>query len=129
MTEWLKGCEVCNTGLCNRFNELIQSGLSQRQAAERMEKEQQEQIGNVVYSADALRQRYQFHTGKSSAPDSGRVSPISKTPPPPEVIEAIINGEITLKEILNYLREALERRFGNPTLRMRVNAMEGKHHA
>jgi N6-adenosine-specific RNA methylase IME4 len=59
MTEWLKGCEICNAGLCARFDELIGRGLSQRRAARELEKEQQETLGAVVYSAQALRRRHQ----------------------------------------------------------------------
>jgi hypothetical protein len=29
---WLKECEVCNAGLCVRITELIDQGMSQRQA-------------------------------------------------------------------------------------------------
>ena len=66
MTEssWLKGCEVCNAGLCKRMDELIESGLSQRKAAQSLEDEQKETLGAVVYSAGALRGRYLLHTGK-----------------------------------------------------------------
>lgn len=58
MTEWLKGCEICNAGLCTRFDELVESGMSQRKASVFLEKEQKEKIGDVVYSADALRRRF-----------------------------------------------------------------------
>jgi len=44
MAEWLKGCEICNAGLCVRFDELIGQGMSQPQAAREIEKEQREQL-------------------------------------------------------------------------------------
>ncbi len=58
MTEWLKGCEVCNAGLCARFDELIDSGISQRKAAKELEIEQIKVLGEVVYPWDTLRRRY-----------------------------------------------------------------------
>jgi len=59
MTEsWLKGCEVCNAGLCKRMNELIESGLSQRKAAEMLAKEVVDKHGVALYSANALKIRY-----------------------------------------------------------------------
>lgn len=64
-TEWLKGCEVCNAGLCKKMDALIESGLSQRKAAKVLVEEQKETLGQVVYSANALRHRYCDHTNKS----------------------------------------------------------------
>jgi hypothetical protein len=58
MAEWLKGCEICNAGLCARFEELIGQGMSQRRAAKELEKDQREQLGEVVYPWDALRARF-----------------------------------------------------------------------
>ncbi len=58
MAEWLKGCEICNAGLCARFDELIGQGMSQRKAAKELEKDQQEQLGEVVYPSEALRLRF-----------------------------------------------------------------------
>lgn len=62
MTEWLKGCEICNSGLCNRFDELIESGKSQRSAANILVNEQKKEIGEILYSAPALRKRYADNT-------------------------------------------------------------------
>ena len=66
MTKWLNGCEICNTGLCSRFNELIQSGKSQRSASHILEREQLKSLDAVIYSAGALRKRYadNKHNGK-----------------------------------------------------------------
>jgi len=58
MTEWLKGCEICNAGLCERFDELIESGKSQRSASRILVREQKESLGEVIYTADALRRRF-----------------------------------------------------------------------
>ena len=62
MGEWLKGCEVCNAGLCSRFDDLIASGKSQRSAAAILEKEQLRGIGEVLYPAGALGKRYANNT-------------------------------------------------------------------
>ena len=57
MAEWLKGCEICDSGLCDRFQELIDSGKTENSAAHILEKEQKSKLGIVVYSANALRKR------------------------------------------------------------------------
>jgi hypothetical protein len=58
MTEWLKGCEVCNAGLCARFDELIESGEGYREAARLLQDEQKEKLGEIVYSESSLLNRY-----------------------------------------------------------------------
>lgn len=58
MTDWLKGCEVCNAGLCARFDELLESGKSQREAAAVLVDEQKKELGAVVYPAETLRTRF-----------------------------------------------------------------------
>lgn len=63
--EWLKECMVCNVALCTEFKRLIEEEkLSPRKAAKVMVKQQEEQLGVAVYSAEALRQRYLYHTNK-----------------------------------------------------------------
>jgi hypothetical protein len=63
MTEWLKGNKICNATLCTRFEELIGQGMTQRQAAKELEREQQEKWGTVLYGASTLRRRYQKAKG------------------------------------------------------------------
>jgi hypothetical protein len=58
MADWLKGCEICNAGLCARFDELIESGMSQRQAARELEQEQREKLGQILYPSETLRRRF-----------------------------------------------------------------------
>jgi hypothetical protein len=72
MIEWPKGCEICNAGLCARFDELIERGLGQRQAARELEKEQKEKLGEVIYPASSLRMRF-----RDNRPLSGRKSSTS----------------------------------------------------
>ncbi len=69
MSEWLKGCEICNAGLCARFDELIAGGMSHRKAAKELEKEQTAQLGEAVYSWKSLLCRLQ-----RNKPDSKRVT-------------------------------------------------------
>jgi hypothetical protein len=84
---WLKDCDICNTGICKRFDELTApaskggKGLSEREAAKVMEKEAEEQIGTKVWSAEQIRRRYAYHTGKwendkkpKKAPGTNRAS-------------------------------------------------------
>ena len=76
MTEWLKGCEICNAGLCARFDELIKEGLSQRKAAKHLESEQEKALGAVIYPAETLRTRL-----KRNKPSKvGTNIPIQKEP-------------------------------------------------
>ena len=58
MTDWLKGCEVCNSGLCTKFDELINAGCGHREAARQLEEEQQEKLGEIVFSSSSLLSRY-----------------------------------------------------------------------
>jgi hypothetical protein len=89
MTEWLKGCEVCNAALCTRFKELIEKGMSQRQAALLLEKEQKGVLGEAVYSSEALRRRFQrivlpsgpIRTTQAAEPEE---APEPKGPIPPK---------------------------------------------
>jgi len=73
---WLKGCEVCNAGLCARFDELVSNGLSQREAAKALEHEQIEQIGVVLYPSETLRTRYKRN--KPSSKKMGSDEPKGK---------------------------------------------------
>jgi len=58
MTEWLEGNKICNATLCARFEELMGQGMSQRQAARQIEKDQEEKWGTVLFSRDLVRARY-----------------------------------------------------------------------
>lgn len=59
MAEWLKGCEVCDAGLCARVDELKGEGMSERKATEILENDQREILGEVIYTGNSLRRRYQ----------------------------------------------------------------------
>jgi hypothetical protein len=71
--DWLRGCEICNTGLCRKMDELTASlkkggtGLPIREAAERLEEQATERIGEKVWTAEQIRARYLYYTGKMNA--------------------------------------------------------------
>jgi len=73
---WLKGCEICNTGLINRIDELVEKGqISLNKACKLMGKEGERQIGDLVYSSEAIRTRYRYHKGlidPNSSPSAQR---------------------------------------------------------
>ena len=66
MAEWLKECEICNAGLVAEMDSQISAGLSQRAGAKVLEAQQQDKLGDVVYSAEAILQRYRYHRGKKT---------------------------------------------------------------
>ena len=99
--EWLKGCEICNAGLCARIDELIDQGMSRRRAAKELEKDQREQLGEVVYSAEALRNRFQ--TNRKSK--IGRISTIP-------VLETC--AVLDLQDLIKGGREGLDLRPPDP---------------
>ena len=75
MTKWLKDCEICNAGLCEEIDRLIEKdNLSQRTAAAHLAKVVEDRLGYPLYSADTLRKRYQRHTNRL-----GRNDPPNKT--------------------------------------------------
>lgn len=79
MTEWLKGCEVCDAGLCARVDELKGQGISERQASKMLEDDQKEHLGDVVYSANILRSRYKYLKG-GRKPTTPAKSPKTEQP-------------------------------------------------
>jgi hypothetical protein len=68
--DWLRGCEICNTGLCRKMDELTASskkgavGLPIREAAKRLEEQAEKEIGEKVWTAEQIRARYLYHIGK-----------------------------------------------------------------
>jgi len=56
---WIKNCEICNTGLCKTVDERKEKGQSERAACRDMSGESE-----GLYSEDAILHRYRYHTGK-----------------------------------------------------------------
>ncbi len=81
--KWLKGCEICNAGLCARMMSLVGQGLSQRKAVTVLMEEQVAELGEVVYSADALRSRFT----RLVPPGSKRTTTAELVAPPSVVSE------------------------------------------
>ncbi|MEE8399997.1 MAG: hypothetical protein V3S89_13385 [Desulfobacterales bacterium] len=75
---WLKDCEICNTGLCNRMDDLVKDGARSVREASRM---MSEESGNV-WNDNEIRHRYRYYKGtkvkagrKPPTPTKGIVSP------------------------------------------------------
>jgi len=62
-SKWLQGCEICNTGLINRVDELVDGGISVNKACKLMAEEGERTIGDMVYSQAAIRARYRHYKG------------------------------------------------------------------
>lgn len=81
MAEWLKECEICNTGLCKEMKYLTDSvekggqGLPVREASKKLEAQATKQIGEKVWTAEQIRARYLYHTGQM---EGGRNSTTAK---------------------------------------------------
>jgi hypothetical protein len=91
---WLKGCEICNAGLCNEMDHLTAPldkgglGLSEREAARRMEEIAQKAIGIKVWAAEQIRKRYERHAGGASR-QAGTKRPTQKPKPAPAPVDVV----------------------------------------
>jgi hypothetical protein len=63
MGKWLKGCELCNSGLVVEMDRLIESGISVNKAAKMLAEEGERKIGDLVYTQAAIRARYRYFKG------------------------------------------------------------------
>ncbi len=79
--KWLKGCEICDAGLCSRILDLVGQGMSQRKAVKVLLEDQVAQLGEVIYSANALRSRFL----RLVPPGSKRTTPTETAAPSPVV--------------------------------------------
>lgn len=61
MTGWISNCEICNTGLCARFDEELKKGKKQIQIARDLE---QESAGTI--KAKVILNHYRYHEGKDN---------------------------------------------------------------
>jgi len=59
--DWLLGCEICNTGLCKRIDELKDQDKTVREAARIMESE-----SDGLWDAEKIRDRYRYYKGGKS---------------------------------------------------------------
>ena len=63
MTEWLKDCEICNAGLIAEVDRQCDSGVSLRKACELLVREIERKFKVSPYTAQSLRDRYQYNKG------------------------------------------------------------------
>lgn len=79
---WLKECEICNAGLCAEVDRLKESGLTENAACKQLVEQQEQILGEVIYSQSSIRNRYQWHRGKKVAQNEQalKASPGEKTP-------------------------------------------------
>jgi len=76
MANWIQNCQICNDGLCIRFEELKIDGNSDRVVAEIMEEEAYQKYPELKndFSASRIRNRYRYHMKKKVGeihPNSG----------------------------------------------------------
>ncbi len=71
---WMKGCEVCNISLINQMKDIIskQDKKDLSKAAEQLEEEQKKCFGEdkILYSKNAILQRYRYYCGSSGSKTS-----------------------------------------------------------
>jgi hypothetical protein len=78
---WLKDCEICNAGLTAEMDEQIkEKGLGQREAAKELVKQQEQELGYVIYTENAIRQRYRYYKGKKDK-KVGQIDPTKEKGP------------------------------------------------
>ena len=93
MGKWLKGCEICNAGLINKVDELVEKkGISINKACQLMEKEVKNKFGDDLYTAAAIRARYLFHKGLK---DKKVVQTVQLNTNNPEQKQEVIEGQIS----------------------------------
>lgn len=86
MTEWLKGCEICDAGLCAEMDKYIEKhNMSARRAAAALAESAEKITGHALYSADLLRKRYERKAGHltkrkagTNVPRKGRPSKLQQ---------------------------------------------------
>jgi hypothetical protein len=66
MAKWIKNCQICNDGLCIRFEELKKNAHKDRRIAAIMAEEANQAYPELKdeFSADRIRDRYRYHMKK-----------------------------------------------------------------
>ena len=85
---YLKGCEICNEGLCVRGKELLAEGMSLREVSRTISIEIKDSRGGIyLFSPSAIRNRIQEHTGlkKRGGSRGAGASPLKNPKPEPEL--------------------------------------------
>ena len=101
MTNWLNGCEICNTGIVKTIEEYKKDGLSVRKACEVMEKEAFQKFPELKedLNKNRIRARYMRKMGSGTKRTSEKVKDDHSAPlykpkkkekfPPPKVLPSI----------------------------------------
>lgn len=64
MGEWLHGCQLCNEGVIVEMKKIIETGVSVNKASKILAEMAAKQIGEELFTAEAIRNRYRFHVGQ-----------------------------------------------------------------
>jgi hypothetical protein len=127
MAKWLKGCEVCDAGLTEEMNEQIDKGLTQRAASKELVKQQEKELGMVLYTENAIRQRYRYHTGKK---EPGQIDPPKKKklkmPPVSRAVGETVTIEIMKSIADDFLALAKKGAYGSGWKGMDLNSLTEK---
>lgn len=78
--KWLAGCAICNEGLHVQMKKLVEKHkLSQVTAAKQLAEVIEKQIGDRLYTPDALRKRYQREERKHAGQNDQATKPKDKS--------------------------------------------------
>ncbi len=91
---WLKDCEICNTGLCSRMDDLLNDGTRSVREASRI---MSEESGNV-WNDNEIRHRYRYYKGPKVK--TGRKPPS----PSKEIISR--HFQVAFDKLLSEIRQA-----------------------
>jgi hypothetical protein len=89
---WLKDCEICNAGLCKTVDALKEQGLSENASCKQMSEESE-----GLYSRNAIRSRYQWHTGK--------IKRLADNQQPDEIIERFFKKAKSLARLAEKIKK------------------------
>lgn len=93
--QWLKGCDLCNVAICDEMQTRIDDGKSEKAAAEEIANESNAYIGEILYTPDAVLNRFRYYKRGRGVPKKNPPKPKAKpaakpkSPPAPPVLGAM----------------------------------------
>lgn len=92
--KWLKGCDLCNVAICDEMQRRIdEKKLSERKAAEEIATESNDFIGEIIYTTDAVLNRFRYYKrgrgGAKNPPPKKRQKAKPAVKPNPAVLGAM----------------------------------------
>ncbi len=118
--EWMNGCELCNTGICNQMNEYIEKEeMGEREASRKMAEECED-----LWTASQIYDRFRYHTnkkksqktagkphneGKTAGKPHSKVSVMSSGTFLSKVMEVVSNKKIEREIVKAVIKEAEEK--------------------